>query len=104
MNGKRSSSETDGIPVGLLRRAIAYRVQEDAIGKRPAAAAKTLDVLSKEGGKLPEASIQPKPGTRLVREWNGRIHSVIMRDDGFEFDGKLYRSFVERGPQITGAH
>jgi hypothetical protein len=45
-----------------------------------------------------------KPGTRLLREWGGRTHSVIVLDGGFEYDGSRYRSLTEIARRITGAH
>lgn len=51
--------------------------------------------------------VQPpalRPGTRLVREWNGRTHAVDVSEDGFVFDGKTYRSLSAIAKRITGAH
>ena len=45
----------------------------------------------------------PSPGTRLVREWNGRTHVVDVSEDGFVFDGKTYRSLSAIAKRITGA-
>ena len=45
-----------------------------------------------------------RPGTRLVREWNGRTHVVDVSEDGFVFDGKTYRSLSAIAKRITGAH
>jgi len=44
------------------------------------------------------------PGTRLVRDWNGRRHCVDVGDKGFIFDGKTYRSLSAIAEKITGAH
>ena len=49
-------------------------------------------------------SAGPRPGTRLVREWNGRTHVVDVIEDGFVFDGKTYRSLSAIAKRITGAH
>jgi hypothetical protein len=46
----------------------------------------------------------PAPGTRLMREWNGRMHVVDITEDGILFDGKLYRSLTAVAKRITGAH
>jgi len=46
----------------------------------------------------------PLPGTRLMREWNGRMHVVDITEDGILFDGKLYRSLTAVTKRITGAH
>ena len=50
------------------------------------------------------ASASLKPGTRLVREWNGRTHVVDVSEDGFVFDGKTYASLSAIAKRITGAH
>ena len=44
-----------------------------------------------------------KPGSRLIREWHGRTHTVCVIDDGFEFQGKTYRSLTKIARDITGA-
>ncbi|MBO6727127.1 MAG: DUF2924 domain-containing protein [Rhizobiaceae bacterium] len=46
----------------------------------------------------------PVPGTRLMREWNGRMHVVDITGDGILFDGKLYRSLTAVAKRITGTH
>src|SRR5260370_41817175 len=56
------------------------------------------------GGRV-AAPAGPKinPGSRLVREWHGRTHTVCVTDDGFEFQGKTYRSLTKIARDITGA-
>jgi hypothetical protein len=44
----------------------------------------------------------PVAGTRLVREWNGVEHTVTVKRDGFEFDGRLYKSLSAIARGITG--
>jgi hypothetical protein len=56
-------------------------------------------------GTLPLVQVPAlRPGTRLVREWNGRTHAVDVGEDGFVFDGKTYRSLSAIAKRITGAH
>ena len=60
-----------------------------------------------EAGGAPTPKPAPprlKPGARLVREWHGRTHSVVVLDDAFEFEGKRYRSLTQIAREITGAH
>ena len=45
-----------------------------------------------------------KTGTSLVRQWRGDTHTVLVREDGFEYDGQHYRSLTVIAEQITGAH
>ena len=52
----------------------------------------------------PQLRAQPAVGTRLVREWNGRMHVVEVTERGFVWDGKSYRSLSAIARRITGAH
>jgi hypothetical protein len=45
-----------------------------------------------------------KTGTTLVRQWRGHTHAVLVRDDGFEYEGQPYRSLSVIAKRITGAH
>jgi hypothetical protein len=45
-----------------------------------------------------------RPGARLVREWRGRTHTVIVTEDGFEYAGKSFLSLSKIAHVITGAH
>jgi Protein of unknown function (DUF2924) len=45
-----------------------------------------------------------KTGATLVRQWRGRTHTVLVREDGFEYDGERYRSLTVIAERITGAH
>lgn len=44
-----------------------------------------------------------KPGTRLVRVYNGKKHSVVVTADGFEYQGKTYGSLSKIANDITGS-
>ena len=46
----------------------------------------------------------PVIGTRLIREWNGGRYEVTVVHDGFEFQGKTYRSLTAITKTITGTH
>lgn len=48
--------------------------------------------------------VPPRPGSRLMREWNGRMHVVDVVADGYLLDGKTYRSLSAAAKRITGAH
>ena len=47
--------------------------------------------------------IKIKPGARLLREWHGTTHEVIVTDQGFVWDGATYRSLSAIAFAITGA-
>ena len=45
-----------------------------------------------------------KPGARLVRDWHGEAHIVLVLADGFAYRGQHYRSLTQIAKTITGVH
>jgi hypothetical protein len=92
----------------LLVRCIAYRIQELAYGGFSKATQRKLSALTRElqknGSIAPDPGPHPRPGSRLVREWRGRTHTVVVTDNGFEYAGKTYSSLSKIAQVITGAH
>jgi len=92
----------------LLIRTIAYRIQELAYGGLSEATQRKLDALAKDlkvKGSIvvtPDKSL--RPGARLVREWRGKTHTVVVTEDGFEYAGKAFPSLTKIAHAITGAH
>ena len=90
----------------LILRAIAYRIQERTHGGLGLATKRRLNTLAEElktrGASHFDAAAILKPGTKLVREWHGRTHTVLVAEDGFEFDGQRYRSLTRVATLITG--
>ena len=89
----------------LLRRAIAYERQERKFGGLPVVLRKRLEAAAAgETAGMPEPPLKLKPGTRLMREWNGTMYSVLVTADGFDFAGRIWSSLTTIARQITGAH
>src|SRR4051812_10452952 len=92
----------------LLIRSIAYRMQEVSYGGLSKTTQRTLASLSKELEANGTVTIAPdlrvRSGARVVREWRGRTHTVIVTDDGFEYAGKNYGSLTKIAHEITSAH
>jgi hypothetical protein len=90
----------------LLIPIIAYRMQEKALGGlRPSTLRRLQSVAGQIGeGKKP-SPIQPlgaRPGTRMVRQWQGKLCEVVALESGFMYDGQKYRSLSEIARVITG--
>lgn len=92
----------------LLRRGIAYRLQERRHGGLTTALVRDLDRLAAKlsrGEVLPSASErQLKPGTRLVRQWKHATYLVLVTDDGYVMDNRRFTSLTQIARAITGAH
>jgi hypothetical protein len=90
----------------LLVRAVAHRMQELARGGlRPEPQRQLIRIaqhFKETGAATIRARPELKPGTRLVRKWQGRTYEVLVLDDGFSWQGTRYRSLSAIARQITG--
>ena len=90
----------------LLIRAVAYRMQEVALGgllPEPQRQLRQIAQQLKQAG-VSRINLRPqlKPGTRLIREWQGRTYEVVVLDDGLSWQGAQYRSLSAIARKITG--
>ena len=91
----------------ILLRGITYKMQETAFGGLSKAIFRKLQTsASTDASPAKKRRSRPsfKPGTRLVREWHGVTHTVVILSDGVEWRGQRYRSLSVVARQITGAH
>jgi hypothetical protein len=90
----------------LLRRSLAYRLQEEAYGKLAPATQRALDrivaAFEKNPSARPKLPRRIKPGSVLVRDWKGKSHRVTVLARGFEYDARPYESLSEIVRTITG--
>src|SRR5271166_5222136 len=91
-----------------LIRGITYKLQERAYGGLSKAVARKLEQTSPDplssGAAKAAPPISLKPGTRLVREWRGVTHMVLVHPDTVEWRGQRYPSLSMIAREITGAH
>ncbi len=92
----------------FLESRLAYRIQELAYGGLKPETIKRLEALGEQldGGNIAvrrtRADDRPIAGTRLIREWQGVEHTVTVLRDGFEWQGRPYRSLSAIARAITG--
>ncbi len=91
----------------LLRRSIAHRIQEKAYGGLSSSSRRLLNELVKVAKAKPNGRLQLprriKPGSELVRTWNGNTYRVMVIAEGFAWDGQTFASLSEVASRITGA-
>jgi hypothetical protein len=91
----------------FLESRLAYRIQELAYGGLKKETVERLRILGKQYDGKPGGRSKSRPdrlpiaGTRLVREWRGVQHSVTIRADDFEFEGRPYKSLSAIAREIT---
>lgn len=115
----------------LLQAALAYRLQERALGglkpatkrllRRVAEQADHRELAVTEGARVDKqqgtedkagnkdirrgTGVSPariKPGTRLLRTWRGMMHEILVLETGVTYRGQPYRSLSEVARLITG--
>ncbi len=90
----------------ILILSIAWRIQADAAGGLKPATRKYLRQVA-EGARSgvpvrPPSAGRIKPGTKLIRVWQDKTHTVTALADGFEWQGTWYRSLSEIARTMTG--
>ena len=91
----------------LLTRAVAYGIQEEALGGlRPSTRRLLAKVAADASARRPiqaTPALTLTPGTVLLRDWRGTQHQVIVREHDVEFQGKRYKSLSQVAHRITGS-
>ncbi len=106
-------TEPPGYGPVFMKKRLAFRVQELFYGGMPEDAQRKLKYyMDIEAGKLSakeKAGLPNKthtgnvlPGTRLIRHWHGNKYEVIVREQGYEYEGQIYRSLSAIATKITG--
>lgn len=106
----RDLFETEPPPYNrrFLEHRLAYRIQELAYGGLKPETLKRLRELGEalDGGnpanRRRHHQDRPLTGTRLIREWQGVEHCATVRDDGFEYQGRPYKSLSAVARAVTG--
>jgi hypothetical protein len=92
----------------LLELGVAWKLQERVHGGLGAATKRRLVDLAKtvdENGDLAKTrAVRLKPGAKLVREWRGETHDVLVLEDGYQWRGRRWRSLSAIAREISGTH
>ena len=88
----------------LLRRGIAWKLQEQVQGGLSRPLQRELERLARqvERGRPLGFERTAKAGTRLIRQWRGRTFHVSVMDDGYLFEDRRYASLSQIAQVITG--
>jgi hypothetical protein len=91
----------------LLLRAVAYRLQERALGGLKPTTRRLFQRVAADTQAHRRHKFVPmrklKPGAVLIREWGGVKHQIAVLESGFSFRQKHYRSLSAVARHITGS-
>lgn len=91
----------------LLARGIAWKLQELAHGGLPPSTLREIEQLKRQldrAGSVRVTVGRIKAGTRLVRDWGGATHHVLILESGYLYRDRRYTSLSQIARDITGAH
>lgn len=90
----------------LLRRRIAWKLQEEQFGGLSVETRRRLRELANAFERDAEHKSEARPmmqaGTVLTREWKGRIHTVQVKAEGYQYQGRFYKGLSKIAREITG--
>ena len=88
----------------LLALALSHKIQERRFGGLPPHIARHIGAAARnrDGADVPAPSL--RPGTKLVRDWGGASHQVLVLDDGFLWQDERFGSLTQIARRITGVH
>jgi hypothetical protein len=96
------SSPPSVLSKDLIARFLCWHLQEQALGGLDANCTKLLDGLARGDNGAADRPRHLKPGTVLVREYQGERHTVTVVADGFRWGDSTYRSLTTIARAITG--
>ena len=118
--GQESPSTSNKV---FLWKKIAYRMQEQHYGKMPETTQDRIGELIERYDPINNKSMRPVastvpsrkqskgrnrrlpiPGAILKKEYKGRVYEVKILENGFEYEGKIYKTLSSIAKVITGAH
>lgn len=96
---RRYGAPTPLRSVPILALLLAWRVQADARG---GIGGETRRAIARKG-RLRAEGRELGIGARLTRQWQGRVHDVVVEEEGFRWDGRLYKSLSAAATAIAGS-
>ncbi len=91
----------------MIEKSLAFKRWEQETGGLTPEQTERLEKLVSAYKRNPDSFIDQssylKPGTRFVKIYKGRKHSVTVTSSGFEYDGKEWSSLSEIANSITGS-
>ncbi len=85
----------------FMRKALIWHDQNRRFGALSPELKRALNSIA-VGKAVRETCVTIRPGTQLVREWNGRRYQVDVSGDGFVMNGERFKSLSAIALHITG--
>lgn len=91
-----------GISLKMMKLAIAYKLQEAVHGGLKPALRRHLNDVMDNRRKVVTPPPEMAAGTRLIRQWHGKVYEASFQADGVLVNGERYKSLSDAARAITG--
>jgi hypothetical protein len=82
---------------------IAYKIQELTYGGLSPETQKRMDQMSSNiNGSVVKKKYKPLIGAKIIKEYHGKTHEVIVVGGGFSYEGEVFKSLSAIANKITG--
>jgi hypothetical protein len=96
---RQGQAPPEALSKDLIARALAHWLQEEHLGQLASPLRKLLASISEKGA---EPVRRVKVGSVIVREYQGKLHEVMVVPDGFLWQGQIFSSLSAIALRITG--
>ena len=86
----------------MLEKSLLFK-QQNNLSRQQTDQLRKLIRQYKRNPKCFDESYILKPNTKLMRNWKGNRHSVLVKADGFEYQDRMYTSLSKIANEITGS-
>ncbi len=92
------------ISMMFMRKALIWNEQCRRFGGLTPTLKRALNAAADGNSPNISAAVAAKPGTQLIREWNGRSYRVEVKGDGYFLAGESFKSLSAIALHITGTN
>ncbi len=92
------------VSLRFMQRVLVHDLQCRVLGEYSGKTMRLLEAIIGDCKGDTADSGAAKPGSVLLREWNGRTYRVEVTPEGYVLDGQAYRSLSGVAKRITGAN
>ena len=94
-------SEPPEYGIVFMRRRLAHRIQELMYG---GVDEETMRRIGRVNTKISRSNSGLRPGTQIKRVWNGAEYIITAIENGYEYDGRIFKTLSAVAKAITKAN
>lgn len=87
----------------MLEKSLTYKAGANLLPKHQERLGQLIKQYKRNPRCFDDGGTTLKPGMRLIRNWRGRRHSVLVKTSGFEYQEQHFTSLTQIANDITGS-